>query len=426
MAPTHSRNSAIVSAPGKILWIGGYSVLERPNEAFVTGVDKRVYGHAQEIEEGKIILEAPQFNALAEGKIEASGKIVFKENTPPETIASLKFVKNAVETCCRYLSFKNFGGKSQAAFKGIHLTTLSDPAFGFTGSKSGLGSSAAATVAAVGAVLELNNKSISKTENIQLLHKIAQYSHSLSQGKVGSGFDVAASCFGGCKYVRYSPSFVPLENLTDQQLAHTIDSPWDCITEKLDLPHGLEIAMASFAGESASTSQMVKQVNEFKKQSPKEYGELMQKINQANTQAISALSSINAKYHQNSSDYFHILLDLENNRNSDYHFKKFYEAFKEGRFLTKKLGVLSGAAIETDECSALVEESEQHGAFAAKLPGAGGGDAIAAICIGSKQKALLEEFWKNYSKKSLQVLRVKASNAGGRKENEMPLFHLKA
>lgn len=38
----------------------------------------------------------------------------------------------------------------------------------------------------------------------QLLHNLAQYVHSLAQGKIGSGFDVSAAVFGSQTYRRFA------------------------------------------------------------------------------------------------------------------------------------------------------------------------------------------------------------------------------
>ncbi len=405
--------TVVVSAPGKILWIGGYSVLERPSVAFVTGVDKRVFVQAREIEEGHVHFELPQFNVCASGHLEG-GKINFTEGATEDAQKILKFVKLAVETCSRYFSQKKWG------FSGAEIKSVSDPAFGFGGSKAGLGSSAAATVATVGALFELNGKSVS--QNIALVHRVAQFVHSVAQGKIGSGFDVAAACFGGCKYARYSPGFIPLAEISGADLAKVLDSQWDCVAEKMDLPQGFEMAMASFEGESTSTSEMVKLVNAYKKEKQDEYETLMRQLNFANVAAIDAMQKLNRKYHENPRDYLHALSAVDGDRNADLLFKRFYEAFREGRMLTKKLGELSGAKIEPEEYSKIMEESEQNGAFAAKLPGAGGGDAIAALCTSKGSKKRVEDFWKNYQEKRLRVLNVAASNAGVRKENALPSF----
>lgn len=40
----------------------------------------------------------------------------------------------------------------------------------------------------------------------ELIHNLAQYAHSLAQGKVGSGFDVSSAVHGSHEYVRFDPS----------------------------------------------------------------------------------------------------------------------------------------------------------------------------------------------------------------------------
>ena len=40
----------------------------------------------------------------------------------------------------------------------------------------------------------------------ELIHNLAQYAHSLAQGKVGSGFDVSSAMYGSHIYTRFDPS----------------------------------------------------------------------------------------------------------------------------------------------------------------------------------------------------------------------------
>ncbi|MEK6923712.1 MAG: hypothetical protein AABW54_00555 [Candidatus Micrarchaeota archaeon] len=372
---------ATVSAPGKILWIGGYSVLERPNESHVTGINKRVTAKVEKLAGGRVELSCPQFGVALAGKIK-DGKISF-EGADAKQVEAAKFVRKAVEVSCAVLSARGVN------VDGVRVETESDDAFGFGGSKSGLGSSAAVSVAAVGAVFEAHGMKVA-TER-ELVHKTSQMVHSLVQGKVGSGFDVAAACFGGCKYVRYSPGIVKgvLES-SAEKIVGAINANWDCSITPVPLPRELHVAMASFDGESASTSAMVKKVNAWKAAAPGEYSQLMARLNEANAAAISALDEGK--------------LD------------EFKKHFTLGRTITKELGVKSGAPIETDDCTKLIEESERHGAFCCKLPGAGGGDAIAALCRSREDKLRLEAFWRKYPAKKLRVLGVGASNEGVRAE----------
>lgn len=69
--------------------------------------------------------------------------------------------------------------------------------------KTGLGSSAAMVTSLVSAlVFHLTLKSPPELQS--LVHNLAQYVHSLAQGKVGSGFDVSSAVFGSQVYQRFN------------------------------------------------------------------------------------------------------------------------------------------------------------------------------------------------------------------------------
>jgi len=86
--------------------------------------------------------------------------------------------------------------------------------------KTGLGSSAALITSLVSALLVqlaiLPTSAFSKEESAEdseqedygrrLAHNLAQYIHCLAQGKIGSGFDVAAAVFGSNLYTRFDPA----------------------------------------------------------------------------------------------------------------------------------------------------------------------------------------------------------------------------
>ena len=78
--------------------------------------------------------------------------------------------------------------------------------------KTGLGSSAALITSLVSALL-LHLSVITeeafvdvKSRDRHLAHNLAQYVHCLAQGKIGSGFDVAAAVFGSNLYSRFDPA----------------------------------------------------------------------------------------------------------------------------------------------------------------------------------------------------------------------------
>ncbi len=349
------------SAPGKILLLGGYSVLERPNIALVLVVDAYVHAEVKLRKDDKIVISIPQFKK----KIKTDLTKIDKENDK-----RANFVLNAVKFTLKYLENRKID------VTGFNLTTKSDKQFSVESGKSGLGSSAAVTVATVAAISEafsLNTKS-----NIDRVHSLAQYTHAISQGKIGSGFDIAAACFGSIKYSRYRP-----ELLTSNEPTIVLGTDLDYSANAAKMPLTIKLLAANFPKQSMSTTFSVSKVMEFKKSNPQKYAEIMSELDAVNRNALATLESG----------------DLD----------AFRRYFEQGRLLTKKLGKLSEVGIETEKHTKLIEESKKNGAFVCKLPGAGGGDSIVALCKSEEDKKQLAEFWKS---KGLKLLDINLVNQG--------------
>jgi phosphomevalonate kinase len=62
------------------------------------------------------------------------------------------------------------------------------------------------------------------------LHNLAQYAHSLAQGKVGSGFDVSAAVYGNQRYRRFSPSNLPDLAGSPEVISSSSSSRMDALT----------------------------------------------------------------------------------------------------------------------------------------------------------------------------------------------------
>ncbi len=362
----------ITSAPGKILWIGGYSVLEQPNTSLVGAINKRVYVKVKENNSKNFKIESKQLNEKWEGNLENE-----KLDSP------LNFVYQALKCTINFLNY------NKVNTKGIVIQTYSDSAFSIEGGKSGLGSSAAVTTATVASILEYFEGGYVQKKDI--IHKIAQVAHSLAQGKVGSGFDVAACTYGSCIYSRYDPKII--ENKNSSQIQELVNSQWDYSIKPIKLPEEFRLAFGNFILQSAKTSDMVRKVMELKKNSNEEYKKIISKINLENEKSIVFL-----KQYENASD---------DNTKKEY-LIEFLISFNNARILTKQLGILSGTEIESDLATQLIEESKKHGAFVCKLPGAGGMDSIVALCKNEEAKNQLEEFWKKYLK--LKILPIDLEN----------------
>lgn len=353
-------SSITASAPGKILLLGGYAVLERPNVAYVLAVDKHVKATLQPLNEQEIIVDLPDFGFSIHGDAhQFSGSTEEREKA--------KFVIHAIRATIKYLEYKKI------PWKGFKLVTHSDEAFQLKQGKSGLGSSAAVTVAAIAAMLHYHG-----IKDLEIVHKLAQFSHAYSQGKVGSGFDIAAACYGSIEYVRYSATNISFDLAQDSnKFGKVIESKWDYTIQKTQMPSSLHLAIANIIGTSASTSAMVKKLHAWKEKNGNIYNEIIHAINEADRLALIALR-------QNNIDAF-------------------AKHFNTARTQTKKLGEEAGIETESDGHTKLINSSLQNGALVCRLPGAGGGDSIVALCKSEGDKEKLEGFWK---KRGLQVLRV--------------------
>jgi phosphomevalonate kinase len=326
-------------------------------------------------------LVAPQLNCNVKGKIDsASGKI--STEVPKE----LTLMKTAAEVAASYMAALGVN------LKGFRIVTKNDDAFSYsinTGKivKSGLGSSAAVTVATINTMLKAFG--VDGKEN-DSLHKLAQTAHSIATGKVGSGFDIAAATHGSIIYTRYSPAIVQSlpANYTNHQLLELVKSQWDYSIEPFEMPKEFRLSFSNFVGESMITTKAIGSVSEFKKKDPVAYGALIKEINNENVKAVEALRKI---------------------KRGEAAYDEFKSAFDNGRILTKKLGELSNVSIEPNDCTELIEESKKNGAFVAKLPGAGGKDAISALALDSDSKTQLDNFWKSRPELSMLDISIRAT-----------------
>jgi phosphomevalonate kinase len=82
----------------------------------------------------------------------------------------------------------------------------------------------------------------------------------ISQGKVGSGFDISAACYGTHIYKRFKPYLLePLLNMTDLDphiIREVIDSNWDNSLKPFRIPHGLYLQLGEVKG-GTNTPKMV-------------------------------------------------------------------------------------------------------------------------------------------------------------------------
>lgn len=101
--------------------------------------------------------------------------------------------------------------------------------------KTGLGSSAAMTTSLVACFLlhlqaiVLDDTGAVETEDLALIHNLAQLAHCAAQGKVGSGFDVSAAIWGSQLYRRFQPEV--LHSCLDRIEKVTVEGEVDSATK---------------------------------------------------------------------------------------------------------------------------------------------------------------------------------------------------
>ncbi|OAA61517.1 phosphomevalonate kinase [Cordyceps fumosorosea ARSEF 2679] len=297
---TATHPDVAISAPGKVLLAGGYLVLDRKYTGLVFGLDARISVIAGQIHSSagvqlnEIVVDSPQF-------LEAQWRYGY--HLAPEgggiKVTQLQVGGQVnpnpfVETTLNYaLTYANTVTNSTTAPSSSRLVILADndyysnPAttdapgrfakFGVTlreAHKTGLGSSAALVTALTAALLThylpRDRFDASTDAGRAALHNLAQAAHCAAQGKVGSGFDVAAAVYGSCTYRRFSPSVlagIPEAGAPGfaARLVEVVDdrgAAWDVEVKAADglrMPRGVTLRMCDVDCGSQTVG-MVKQV----------------------------------------------------------------------------------------------------------------------------------------------------------------------
>ncbi|KAI1205812.1 Phosphomevalonate kinase [Annulohypoxylon truncatum] len=445
-----SGTPTAVSAPGKVLLAGGYLVLDRQYTGLVFGLSARINVVAQEIKTSKgvqlseIIVDSPQFLEaqwrygyhLAHG----DGGIKVTQLQVGSNINKNPFVETTLAYALTYITTAGNLKKSYT-FHPAQLTILADNAYysqPHTSSpssspslpnrfakfptklkdahKTGLGSSAALVTALTAALLThyLPRTAFDPASDAGklVLHNLAQAAHCAAQGKVGSGFDVAAAVFGSCSYRRFSPAI--LKDLPEvgapgfaPALAACVDPAftsesgkgvWDTRVAKegASMPGGVALRMCDVDCGSQTVG-MVKQVLKWRDETdPEGAKKLWDELQRRNEELASVLSAGR---------------------------KDEIRGAVEGvRELVREMGEKSGVPIEprsqTELLDALTKEVE--GVYAGVVPGAGGYDALALLvqddeATEERVKTFLER-WSAEKGGKVRLLDVKGEMEGVRTE----------
>ncbi|MBI4019609.1 MAG: phosphomevalonate kinase [Candidatus Aenigmarchaeota archaeon] len=354
-----------VSAPGKLMIAGEWSVLEPGNPCIVAAVDKRV--HAEVRKSAVLTLELKDFDIKASGSF-VNGRIIWDSDDP-----KLIFAKSSAETVVKYT------GREEP----FRLITYGSADMETKGAKLGFGSSSAATVAMVAAILGYFSKKEKFETTVFRLSAIASYN---AQGKMGSCFDIAAAVYGGViTYERFDPKWLEAE-LRSSQMRDMIIKKWPGLkVRRLGIPGNLQL-LVGYSGKAASTTEMIRQMKEFRQENSENYARIMGDISVTVQSMVKAWEASDAD----------VVISLAN-RNEK---------------LLRELTRLSNMPIETKELMRLSALAEDEGA-GGKLSGAGGGDCAIAICFSEKTAQQVKSAWES---NGFRMVNVKIDKQGIREE----------
>ncbi|KAL7950273.1 ribosomal protein S5 domain 2-type protein [Trichoderma barbatum] len=427
--------SVAVSAPGKVLLAGGYLVLDRSYTGLVLGLSARINVVAGEIltAEGvqlnEIVVDSPQFqNAqwrygyhLAPEK----GGIKVTQLQVGPTISANPFVETTLSYALTYIDAVVSSKHTHSVIKSSRIIILADndyyshshasssgrfakfPVTLQGANKTGLGSSAALVTSLTASLLthylptsifDLCSKQGKKT-----LHNLAQAAHCAAQGKVGSGFDVAAAVYGSCTYRRFSPSILNVlpepgaPGFSDKLLAVVDGEQWDVEVEDdgVTLPQGLVLRMCDVDCGSQTVG-MVKKVLAWRSQDEQHSTALWSDIQSKNEELAATLKAG--------------ALDQLPGKLSQV------------RELIRQMGRESDVPIEPDTQTELLDAiSALDGVYGGVVPGAGGYDALALLMRDDDQTlSKVQDFlaaWSREKDAKVKLLGVKGEMEGVRQES---------
>lgn len=356
---------------------GEWSVLELGVPSIVLAINRRVFSKLTKLEDSKNEFEV----ILNDYNIRSQGNYNNDEFTFISSDQTLKFAQSAIEISLNYIKYNGIKIKT---FKLETYTKTDEFIDRSTGKvqKIGFGSSASAVVAIIASIIYYHGFNINSFEERMKLFKLSVIAHYFAQGKVGSGFDVAASTFGGALiYKRFDPEWLS-KQLISHDIVHIVENDWPLLQIiNISLPKELKLLVA-FTGTSASTRKLVSQVMQYKEENPEDYYSLINEIKEVTENLKHALVSNNKllvlELIKKNSELLH---DLSDECSCDLEIRAH-------RIMNK--------IANTYDCSA-------------KFSGAGGGDCSIGICFDEDKKNNILNDWKS---NDFLPLDVSISNEG--------------
>ncbi|KAH3661874.1 hypothetical protein OGAPHI_006053 [Ogataea philodendri] len=421
------------SAPGKAFLAGGYLVLDPKYRAFVVALSSRMYAHAEIVSEGgdttEISVRSPQF---LEG--DWTYKVDLSRPTQSQEVHGRKnpFIKATLDIILLYLSPKVNKSIVITIFSdaGYHSQTNSVPKTSESGkrtfryhsqpitevSKTGLGSSAGLVASLTAALLScyVETLDVKNDATLNQIHNLAQISHCLAQGKIGSGFDVASATFGSIVYRRFDPELVNkvIETWDREYLVNLVDNvDWKIEISKCALPSGVKLLMGDIVGGS-ETPKLVSKVLSWRKENASRSLEVWETLNKNNMSLVSGLERLQTMSKEQPETYKLLLQSLVAGNKSG--FQDVVSSIQGIRKYLKIMTQESGAEIEPDQQTKLLDYCMSlDGVLGGVVPGAGGYDAVCLLVAEDSIPQVIE----NTQNHSVTWLDLREQELGLRQED---------
>ncbi|KAI1007930.1 hypothetical protein K3495_g307 [Podosphaera aphanis] len=433
------------SAPGKVLIAGGYLVLDRQYTGLVFGLSARIHVLIAErardasASANQIVVRSPQFlDAVWEYTYSVrdgnKGVQVSQRATGAASLESRNpFVETTLTYVLTFLAAAAAAGLDHVALHPCEITILADtdyyshasqpspiyprfPSFHVPLSaahKTGLGSSAALVTALTAALLShhLLTFNLSVASNRTKLHNLAQAAHCAAQGKVGSGFDVAAAVFGSCIYRRFSPHVLAgvsepgSMDFAERLYALVEDAAgvWDVEIRKdcISLPPTWALVMCDVDCGSATVG-MVKRLLSWRSSNPEPAREIWDELLQIQQQLV-------ANFRANDAEAAH-------------------QSLERMRHQIRHMSALSSVPIEPPQQTALLDTVTKTvgGVIGGVVPGAGGYDAI--VLLVKNERVVMDDLmaffktWNEQRCENVKLLSTMGADEGAKAENFQDYF----
>ncbi|MFN7990663.1 MAG: hypothetical protein U0R44_00740 [Candidatus Micrarchaeia archaeon] len=347
----------IVTSPGKVLILGGYAVIDGFPALSIALLDRQMRGadaSAERAQGFRIISEEFGIDRKIDGT-----RLLEEIRISP---------KHERISVCAVASALAYMGSAGHRIEGFTLRLDNSPIFGEKDEKSGLGSSAATTVSAVGAVFESNDLPIE--ENRNTIHKVSQISHSFAAGRIGSGFDIATSAFGSLDYKRYAGDCVDLgpgamdEAGFTEGVGRLVAKDWSGMEIRPFRPEGFGILVFNIRGGKTSTVSSVRAIRKLIEYAPEIYRIQISKQAEGERIARRGLAQNDPSEVRRG---IHIARDAQDWM---------------GQWASR-IGMMDFDPIEPPPLTRVIDEAEKlGGVVAGRCPGSGGYDSLAFLIQG--------------------------------------------